>query len=200
MQPRHDEAARHFKQGAIRGVRVSDIQKHVDERGWLAELFRHDDMAEEFYPQMAYVSQSLAGTQRGPHEHMNQADFFCFIGPSNFKLRLWDNRTDSDTYRNVMTLFVGEDNPKSVLIPKGVVHAYSNIGQGTGVVLNFPNRLYMGAGRREAEDVIRHEDDPHTIFSMDDTYAGPDKSDEGTKERQARLGLKLLGESFEEPV
>lgn len=200
MQPKHDEAAPVFKQGAICGVRVYEIQKHLDERGWLAELFRHDDMDVEFYPQMGYISQSEPGAERGPHEHMNQADFFCFIGPSNFKLRLWDNRRDSDTYCNVMTLFVGEDNPKSVLVPAGVVHAYRNVGRAAGVVLNFPNRLYMGDGRRESVDAIRHEDDPHTIFSMDEAFAPPDKSDEGTKERRGLSGLKLLGESFEEPV
>ncbi|HEX8747859.1 MAG TPA: dTDP-4-dehydrorhamnose 3,5-epimerase family protein [Pyrinomonadaceae bacterium] len=170
MQPKLDGTAGGFKQGVIRGVGVYDIQKHPDERGWLAELFRHDDMSEEFYPQMAYVSESRPNIQRGPHEHVNQADFFCFIGPSNFKLRLWDNRSGSDTYRNVMTLLVGEDNPKSVLVPKGVVHAYRNIGHTAGLVLNFPNRLYKGAGRLEEEDVIRYEDDPHTIFNMDETY------------------------------
>ena len=76
--------------------------------------------------------------------------------------------TDSATYRNVMTLIVGADNPKSVLIPKGVVHAYQNIGKVDGIVINCPNRLYMGDGRREPIDEIRHEDDHDTIFRMDD--------------------------------
>lgn len=189
MQPKRDEAAPIFKQGSIGGVRVREIQKYLDERGWLAELFRHDDMAEEFYPQMGYISLSEPGAERGPHEHVNQADFFCFIGPSTFKLRLWDNRRESETYGNVMTLLVGEDNPKSVLVPKGVVHAYRNVGSAAGVVLNFPNRLYMGAGRREVVDAIRHEDDPHTIFRMDETYAAPDESDEGTP---GSLRLKII--------
>ena len=67
-----------------------------------------------------------------------------------------------------MTLFVGEDNPKSVLVPKGVVHAYRNIGQAAGIVINCPNRLYMGEGKREEIDEIRHEDDPDTIFRIDE--------------------------------
>ena len=107
-------------------------------------------------------------SQRGPHEHTEQADFFCFIGPSNFKLRLWDNRPASETYRNVMTLFVGADSPKSVLVPKGVVHAYRNVGHSVGIVINFPNRLFMGANRSAEVDEIRHEDDPETIFRIDD--------------------------------
>jgi dTDP-4-dehydrorhamnose 3,5-epimerase len=168
MQPKLDTVTKTFKRGAIKGVRVGDLKKHVDERGWLSELFRHDELEEEFYPQMGYVSQSEPGVQRGPHEHVDQADLFCFIGPSNFKMRLWDNRPDSETYLSVMTLFVGQDNPKSVLVPKGVVHVYRNVGHNVGIVLNFPNRLFMGENRKQEVDEIRHEDDPDTIFRLDD--------------------------------
>jgi dTDP-4-dehydrorhamnose 3,5-epimerase len=157
-----------FKRGAIRGVVVRELRKFLDERGWLAELYRHDELEEEFFPRMAYVSTSLPGVQRGPHEHVDQADLFCFIGPSNFKVRLWDNRPDSETYNHVMTLYAGEDSPRSVLIPKGVVHTYKNIGHQPGVVFNAPNRLYMGEGKRDPIDEIRHEDDPETPFRLED--------------------------------
>lgn len=156
-----------FQAGEINDVVVRDLRKFDDKRGWLSELFRHDELTAEFFPTMAYVSSTLPGVTRGPHEHVDQADFFCFLGPSNFKLRLWDNRPDSETFRNVMTLVVGADDPKSVLIPRGVVHAYQNIGEVDGIVINCPNRLYMGEGRRETVDEIRHEADPDTIFRMD---------------------------------
>jgi dTDP-4-dehydrorhamnose 3,5-epimerase len=48
------------------------------------------------------------------------------------------------------------------------VHAYQNIGAVDGIVINCPNRLYRGQGRREQVDEIRHEDDPNTPFRMDD--------------------------------
>lgn len=157
-----------FRPGDIGGVVVRELKKYVDERGWLAELFREDEVAEEFRPAMAYTSATLPGVQRGPHEHREQADYFCFIGPSNFKLRMWDNRPDSETYGCVMTITAGEDAPRSVVIPRGVVHAYKNVGAVPGIVVNLPNRLYMGGGRREPVDEIRHEDDPDTIYRMDD--------------------------------
>jgi dTDP-4-dehydrorhamnose 3,5-epimerase len=158
-----------FKIGDIDGVVISDLRKFHDSRGWLAELFRHDELDPNFYPVMAYNSSTNPGVTRGPHEHVDQADLFCFIGPSNFKLRLWDNRPDSKTLSNVTTLVVGADNPKSVLIPPGVVHAYQNVGDVDGIVFNCPNRLYMGAGKKEEIDEIRHEDDPATIFRMEDS-------------------------------
>jgi len=157
-----------FTTGDIEGVVIRDLRKFKDGRGWLAELFRHDELAEVFYPVMAYVSSTEPGITRGPHEHVDQADLFCFIGPSNFKLRMWDNRKNSETYNNVMTLIVGQDNPKSALVPAGVVHVYQNVGETNGIVINCPNRLYMGPGKRQRIDEIRHEDDPGTIYRIED--------------------------------
>ncbi len=157
-----------FVDDEIVDVRVYPLRKFSDERGWLAELFRHDELAEEFHPVMAYISSTRPLIQRGPHEHIGQADLFCFLGPGNFKLRLWDNRADSPTYRHRMTMVVGEDDAKAVVIPKGVVHAYLNLSEDRdGIVINCPNRLYMGEGKSEPVDEIRHEDDPGTIYRMD---------------------------------
>ena len=158
-----------LSRGVIEGVVVRDLRKHLDERGWLAELYREDDeAAKEFRPAMAYASTTMPGVERGPHEHRDQADHFCFLGPSNFKLRLWDNRPDSPTYGRVMTVYAGDDAPRAVIVPKGVVHAYRNVGTSVGLVVNLPDRLYAGEGRREPVDEIRHEDDPATIFRVDD--------------------------------
>ncbi|MCA1624703.1 MAG: dTDP-4-dehydrorhamnose 3,5-epimerase family protein [Acidobacteria bacterium] len=158
-----------FTKGKIHDVVIYPLRKFVDERGWLAELFRHDELEEEFYPAMVYISVTEPNVQRGPHEHETQADLFCFIGAGNFKLRMWDNRAESPTFRNVMTMFVGADNPQAVIIPKGIVHAYKNISATEkGVVINCPNRLFMGEGKREEIDEIRHEDDPDSIFRMED--------------------------------
>lgn len=156
-----------FKEEEIRDVVVYPLKKFYDDRGWLTELFRIDELSEEFRPEMAYISFTKPGVKRGPHEHVDQADLFCFIGPSTFMLRLWDNRIDSPTYNAVVTLFVGEDNPTAVIIPRGVVHGYKNVGLNDGMVVNCPNRLYMGHKRSEPIDEIRHEDDPETIYRMD---------------------------------
>ena len=157
-----------FQPGEIKGVVIHDLRKLNDRRGWLCELFRHDELGAEFFPTMAYISSTNLNVTRGPHEHVDQADLFCFLGPSNFKLRMWDNRPDSPTFGNVMTIILGADDPKAVVVPQGVVHAYQNIGPVDGIVVNCPNRLYMGEGRREQVDEIRHEDDPDTPFRMDD--------------------------------
>lgn len=156
-----------FKNGEIADVLVYPLRKFHDDRGWLAELFRHDEIAEEFHPVMSYISFTKPGVQRGPHEHVDQADLFCFIGPSTFNLRLWDNRQNSETFNNMMSLDVGSENPTAVIIPKGIVHGYRNIGDVDGMVINCPNRLYVGHAKLEPIDEIRHEDDPQTVYRMD---------------------------------
>lgn len=157
-----------FNDSDIAGVVVYPLKKYTDERGWLAELFRHDELEAEFYPAMSYISFTKPGVARGPHEHVDQADLFCFIGPSDFKMRMWDNREGSPTYGHRMTLIVGASDAKAIVVPKGVVHGYKNVGEIDGMVINCPNRLYMGPKKSEPIDEIRHEDDPETIFRMDD--------------------------------
>lgn len=156
-----------FKTGSIPDVIVKDLQKHTDQRGWLVELFREDEIDRQFMPVMSYVSETQSGIARGPHEHRDQADLFCFLGPSTFRVYLWDARKDSPTLGSSMVFDAGEHQPKSVLVPAGVVHAYKNIGAEPGWVVNLPNKLYAGKGRKEPVDEIRHESDQDTIFVLD---------------------------------
>jgi dTDP-4-dehydrorhamnose 3,5-epimerase len=156
-----------FHVGPITGVIWKPLQKFQDTRGWLCELFRHDELPAELHPVMAYVSVTRPGIARGPHEHVAQADCFAFLGPSNFNFYLWDNRPGSATYRARQTEIIGADRPMALVVPPGVVHAYQNIGGTDGLVFNFPNRLYRGPGRKETVDEIRHEEDRNSPFRLD---------------------------------
>lgn len=156
-----------FEPGEIEGVVFKPLKRFVDARGWLVELFRQDELSADDRPRMGYVSETLPSVARGPHEHVDQSDYFAFLGPGDFKLYLWDARRDSATYGRRQSVVVGQSNMQAVLIPPGVVHAYRNIGDGPGWVINCPNRLYAGEGRREPVDEIRHEDVPDSPFVLD---------------------------------
>lgn len=156
-----------FKRGTIADVIWRPLRKYHDGRGWLCELFRIDEIAKEYHPAMGYLSQSGPGIARGPHEHAEQADFFCFLGPGNFQVYLWDNRAASPTYRVRQVELVGEERPMALIIPPGVVHAYKNVSAVPGLVFNCPNRLYKGPGRTEPVDEIRHEDNPDGPFRLE---------------------------------
>ena len=156
-----------FEEGVIQGVQVRPLKKHRDDRGWLMELFRADEIDSDMMPAMSYVSETLPGVTRGPHEHVKQTDYFCFLGPSTFRVVMWDNRPGSPSYWVRQEVLVGEENPCVVVVPEGVVHAYRNVGKKPGWVINYPNKLYAGRERKEPVDEIRHEAGPNTPFRID---------------------------------
>jgi dTDP-4-dehydrorhamnose 3,5-epimerase len=157
-----------FKDGEIEGVIVKQLTKFVDGRGWLSEFFRGDELPPGFAPAMGYVSVTKPGVARGPHEHVHQADLFCFLGPGDFKIALWDNRQSSATYCNRMELFFGADSPGAVIVPPGVVHGYMCVSAEQGWVINCPDQLYKGRGKTQPADEIRYEADPGSPFVFDE--------------------------------
>ena len=157
-----------FRDGIIADVVWKPLKVYHDQRGWLCEFFRNDEVPSQYHPVMAYTSLTLPGIARGPHEHVHQSDYFCFIGPSDFKLFLWDNRPHSKTYQVFQTAVLGISQPMAVIIPPGVVHAYRNVGSEPGLVFNGANKLYRGESKKEEIDEIRHEHDPHSPFKLDE--------------------------------
>lgn len=147
----------------IPGVFVRRLSRHSDSRGWLMETFREDELPGNFKPVMGYISYTHPGIARGPHEHVAQTDGFVFLN-GRFRLHLWENRSGYDAQKVVLD--VGEENPVFVTVPPGVVHAYENVGESVAFVLNFPDALYAGWGRKERVDEIRHEDDASSRFKL----------------------------------
>jgi len=153
--------------GPIEGVKVLKLTRHEDQRGFLYETYRLDELPAGLTPVMSYISYTRPGIARGPHEHTGQTDIFSLPGPGNFLLKLWDNRSESPTFGQFMSLTAGSDNPLTIVVPPGVIHGYKNISTEDGMVLNYPDRLFMGQGKKGPLDEVRHEDDPDSPYKMD---------------------------------
>ncbi len=151
-----------FTEGEIAGVLIRKFSEFHDRRGWLSELYRIDETG-EYRAAMTYLSVTNPGLTRGPHEHIDQTDYFCFMGA--FTLYLWDNRKNSQTYGEKMV--IENADRLIVVVPPGVVHAYKNSGETEGIVLNFPDRLYAGWGKKEKVDEVRYENDPESPFRIE---------------------------------
>jgi dTDP-4-dehydrorhamnose 3,5-epimerase len=128
----------------MEGVTVKPLERHDDHRGFLFEAWRSDECSHR--PEMAYVSVTLPGQSRGPHEHAQQTDCFIFYG--NFVLQVWKD----DKYETIEIT-----TPTQVIINPGVVHAYTCVGEQPGFVVNLPDKLYAGSNKSEPVDEIRHE-------------------------------------------
>ena len=146
----------------IKDLVVKKINKYEDERGWLAEIYREDEI--DFHVAMSYISSTKPGVIRGPHEHKYQSDFFVFIGPGDFELHLWDRRKESETFKEYVKIAVGVKNPCFVIVPPGVVHGYKCISSDSGWCVNLPNKLYKGKNKSEEIDEIRWEIDKNSPY------------------------------------
>jgi len=149
----------------IKDVIITQLKKYEDERGWLCEIFREDEL--NYKVPMSYISETKPGTIRGPHEHQKQSDLFVFIGPGKFRLYLWDNRKNSATYQEKIEIEGGEDNLISVIVPPGVVHGYKCISDQPAWCINLPNKLYKGENKTEEIDEIRWEEQGKSPFKID---------------------------------
>jgi dTDP-4-dehydrorhamnose 3,5-epimerase len=50
-------------------------------------------------------------------------------------------------------------------VPPGVIHAYKSLSK-DGIVINLPDKLYRGKGKRGKVDEMRHEDDPNSPYRI----------------------------------
>ncbi|OGW25066.1 MAG: hypothetical protein A2X59_00280 [Nitrospirae bacterium GWC2_42_7] len=144
------------------GVIIRDLNVFNDQRGWLAEIFRDDET--DFSPAMSYISMTKPGIGRGPHEHLEQSDYFCFLG--HFRLYLWDNRKESKTYLEKM-IIDKQGAPFIAIVPPRVVHAYLNSGPNDALVINLPDKLFKGKGKSLPVDEVRYENDPKSPYRID---------------------------------
>lgn len=157
-----------IEQNEIDGVVIERKNSYYDKRGFLVELFRDDLLLKyKLNPKMGYMSQTMPGIARGPHEHLEQTDIFFFPEAQNFLIKLWDNRADGRTYGNKIVLALGRSDSCLVIVPPGVVHGYLNYGSEPAVVLNFPDKLYKGKFYKKSVDEIRHEAEENSKFKMD---------------------------------
>lgn len=154
-----DSSVPDWVDGTIDGVISRYLTMHADERGWLAEIFRKDELP---LPAMGYLTMTMPGVTRGPHEHVKQQDMFLF--PGGFVIFLWDGRPNSPTYGKRMKIKTIAGAYLLVIVPPGVVHAYRNIANNPAQSMNFPDQLYRGEGRKEEVDEIRHEEQEDSVY------------------------------------
>jgi dTDP-4-dehydrorhamnose 3,5-epimerase len=128
------------KMKLIHGVKTRQLQRIVDERGYLAELLRSDWDVFERFGQL-YLTTARAGVVKAWHMHEKQIDHFVCI-QGMVKLVLWDARQDSPTHGMINEFFMGEENFLLVKIPPRVMHGFKAIGPTMAIMLNCPTELY----------------------------------------------------------
>jgi dTDP-4-dehydrorhamnose 3,5-epimerase len=138
----------------IEGVKIKKLKVIPDERGRLMEMLRCDD---DFFTKFgqAYMTAAYPGVVKGWHYHRIQADNMIII-KGMMKIVLYDDRSNSKTYKELNEFFVGEHNPALIHIPAGVLHGFKCISETEAVCINIPTELY------DYEKPDEYRVDPHS--------------------------------------
>lgn len=124
----------------IDGVKVRALNKHIDDRGYLMEILREDDPEFVRFGQI-YVSTNMPGIVKAWHAHRKQTDHLCVL-KGMAKIGIFDDRKDSPTYRQSMSIVAGELNSQLVIIPPLVWHGYMALGNEPAYLINLPTVAY----------------------------------------------------------
>lgn len=141
----------------IDGVKLKPLKLIPDSRGFLMEYLRNDD-GEFFNDELpfgqVYVTTCYPGVIKAWHAHRHQYDRFgCVYGMA--KLVLYDQRAESPTRGLINEFVVGDLRPMLIVIPPGVQHGFTAVGESTAVMINVPTRVY------DYEEPDEQRTDPH---------------------------------------
>lgn len=124
----------------IDGVSANALRLIPDERGRLMEIMRRDWPIFKKFGQV-YVTTNYPGVVKAWHYHTKQTDMVACV-KGMVKLALFDNREGSPTKGEVNEFFIGEHNPKLIVIPPGVYHGWKCISETESIVVNCPDELF----------------------------------------------------------
>jgi dTDP-4-dehydrorhamnose 3,5-epimerase len=133
----------------IEGVEVVKLVPHVDDRGYLIEILRAVDPHFTRFGQVYMVGDVARGTIRAFHKHEDLYDWF-FISHGSAKFVLRDDREDSPTCGQMMTIVIGERNPTLITVPPGVYHGWMALEDDTQLI-SIASEVY----NREQPDEVR---------------------------------------------
>ncbi|MCC7354841.1 MAG: dTDP-4-dehydrorhamnose 3,5-epimerase family protein [Anaerolineae bacterium] len=133
----------------IKGVEVVPLVVRADDRGYLIEIVRATDPYFTRFGQVYIVGDMARGTIRAFHKHTELWDWF-FIGHGSAKFVLKDDRPNSPTYGEMMTVATGERNPSLIVVPPGVYHGWMSLEDDTQLI-STASEVY----NREKPDEVR---------------------------------------------
>lgn len=128
----------------LNGVRVHDLKTNVDERGFFAELFRHDwkELLGDDSVVQTNLSFSYPGMVRAWHRHnRGQVDYFIVLEGS-LKICAYDDNQKSTTYGQLDEILASGRRLQVVRVPGYYWHGTKALGDKASLTVYCVNRLY----------------------------------------------------------
>jgi dTDP-4-dehydrorhamnose 3,5-epimerase len=126
------------------GVRIQDLKKIVDERGFFGEIMRQDwkDLLGDDSIVQANLSLSYPGMIRAWHRHSRgQVDYFIVLRGS-IKICAYDDKQGSPSNGQLDEIVTSEENFQVVRIPGFYWHGTKALGDKPSLTVYCVNRFY----------------------------------------------------------
>ena len=128
----------------MQGVKIYELKKFPDERGFFSEIFRKDwnELLGEDVISQANLSFSYPGIIRAWHRHnRGQVDYFVVLRGA-MKICAYDDREGSDTKDQLDEIVVSGERLQMVRIPGHYWHGTKTVGNEPSLTMYFVNSLY----------------------------------------------------------
>ncbi len=124
----------------IEGVVVSPLKTYITEDGYFREIVRDEAKLLRKFGQSS-VSLTHPGSIKAFHYHKKQDDLWYFpLGRA--RVVLFDLRKKSKTYKKTQVVMMGQEDPKTLLIPKGVAHGFQVLGKDDALLFYHTTHHY----------------------------------------------------------
>ena len=114
----------------MEGVEIKDLIVHKDYRGWLAEIFRPEDLGNTTKGQVT-ITTALPGIVKANHYHARKNEWYCVI-EGKIKLVLKEIKTGY-----IEDFILSADKLQIIKIPPNVSHGFKSIGEKEAYVLMY---------------------------------------------------------------
>lgn len=127
----------------VDGVIVKELKSIVDGRGDIIELWSLPWVEKEglMVPKHCYQSATDYGVTKCWHLHEIHTDQFT-VTRGKLQVVLVDTRKDSPTFGKVNSVILGDNQPRLIKIPNGIMHGWKALSQPEVIVVNFQTEVY----------------------------------------------------------
>ena len=129
----------------MRGVEINRLDTKKDERGWLAEIIRKEELVRSKEFGQFMVTTANPGYVKGNHYHARKFEWFCVL-KGEARLILVNNQSGERE-----ELMLRGNQLKTVRVPPQVSHAIENVGTEMVYVLIYTDEPF-------------NEEDPDTFY------------------------------------
>lgn len=128
----------------LEGIRVYDLKKLPDERGFLAEVLRQDwrELLHDEWIVQTNLSMSYPGIIRAWHRHTRGQVDYLVVLQGVLKIVAYDDRVNSPTQGRIVEIVASADQLQAVRIPGYYWHGTKTLGYKPSISLYFFTKLY----------------------------------------------------------